>query len=224
MAKRFGFLVAAAALSLCEQAAADTFIYTARLSAPARVQGAVTASGITWSCQGIGCTTTGPWLSPGVGACRALSQQVGPIAAYGRPGAQLDAAGLAQCNTVVMLTPAQRLALITATPLNPAIVNRARNSASNQREATPPPSHASGPPWTVRTTTLTMTGTGALTAGSVAPPPAFSPTTVRTMTLTMTGTGALTTGTIAPPPPFSPTTVRTRTLTMTGTGALTPSH
>jgi hypothetical protein len=77
---------------------AETYAYTASTVAKPNKQGAVAVSTIQWNCTATGCTTKGPWPVPGVGACRALAQQVGPIKAYGHPDRQLSAADLARCN------------------------------------------------------------------------------------------------------------------------------
>jgi hypothetical protein len=89
-----GIGVAAAPLVL----GADTYAYTATTVAKPNKQGVVTASSIQWNCTASGCTTKGPWPVPGVGACKALAQQVGAVKAYGHPGRQLSAADLARCN------------------------------------------------------------------------------------------------------------------------------
>ncbi len=63
--------------------AAETFQYSADTTAPARRQGMVSAAGINWNCLGSRCTTSGPWATPAIGACRALGQPSGlatPIA------------------------------------------------------------------------------------------------------------------------------------------------
>ena len=70
---------------------AATYQYSADTTAPARRQGMVSVSGINWNCQGSRCTTSGPWATPAVGACRALAQQVGPVRGYGRKGRVLTA-------------------------------------------------------------------------------------------------------------------------------------
>ncbi len=77
---------------------AATYQYSADTTAPARRQGMVSVSGINWNCQGSRCTTSGPWATPAVGACRALAQQVGPVRGYGRKGRVLTAGELQQCN------------------------------------------------------------------------------------------------------------------------------
>lgn len=76
----------------------QSYQYTAETHEPARRQGTVVAGGFVWTCEGAVCTITGPWVRPAVGACRALAQQVGPIRAYGRPGAMLSPSDIASCN------------------------------------------------------------------------------------------------------------------------------
>lgn len=82
-----------------------TYVYTARTAATVRRSGAVAASGITWACQGTSCTVTGPWPQPGVSACAALAREVGAIVSYGRQGAMLTTAQIAQCNASPAASP-----------------------------------------------------------------------------------------------------------------------
>jgi hypothetical protein len=77
------------------------FDYTANTTGTARAQGEVNASGIRWKCAANRCTASGPWPAPGIGACRALAQLVGPITYYGHPKRQLSAAELAKCNVCI---------------------------------------------------------------------------------------------------------------------------
>lgn len=83
----------------------QTYEYTARTAAPVRRNGAVTASSLTWSCSGSACTITGPWLQPGVSTCAALAREVGAIVSYGRNGAVLSAAQIAECNAMATRPP-----------------------------------------------------------------------------------------------------------------------
>jgi hypothetical protein len=112
---------------------AQTYVYTARTASAVHRSGPVTVGAITWQCGQNTCTTSGPWSAPGVGACEALTREVGAIVAYGRPGAALNAAELASCNSG---------AIAAATP------------------ALSPPE--ASPTLSLRTATLTLTGTGAL--------------------------------------------------------------
>lgn len=91
------FALAAVALTAAP-ASAQTHTYTARTASPAQQTGQVAAGPLTWSCSGNTCTISGPWPQPGVGACAQLAAEVGRISEYGRPGAQLNAAQLEQCN------------------------------------------------------------------------------------------------------------------------------
>lgn len=91
------FALAAVALTAAP-ATAQTHTYTARTASPAQQTGQVAAGPLTWSCSGNTCTISGPWPQPGVGACAQLAAEVGRISEYGRPGAQLNAAQLEQCN------------------------------------------------------------------------------------------------------------------------------
>lgn len=77
---------------------AQTYDYTARTANPVLRAGQVTASSLTWSCAGHACRISGPWRSPGVGACAQLAAIVGRITEYGHPGARLSSSQLATCN------------------------------------------------------------------------------------------------------------------------------
>ena len=191
---------------------AQQFDYAAVLTGPARITGPVNAAGIQWQCNAKYCTTRGPWPVPGVKACNALAAQVGPLASYGYKGRQLSAADLAVCNGG---NPPQTAATQT-TPVNPLgalFQNLGANAKPGVPAAAglPPPGPLPGfsqqqaivtTGISIRTATLTVTGTGAL-ASSLA----FTPVTIRTTPLQVTGMA------------FSPITIRTPTLTVTGTGS-----
>src|SRR5262249_18473377 len=69
----------------------------------------------TWQCGQNTCTVTGPWPTPGVGACHALALEVGVITAYGYAAAQLNTVQLTQCNAgVAASTPAASSTTTTA--------------------------------------------------------------------------------------------------------------
>jgi hypothetical protein len=70
--------------------------YTARTTRT--VTTSVTAGAIRWECSKNECTNEGPWTSLGIEACRALARLVGPIEAFGRPGAQYTPAQITECN------------------------------------------------------------------------------------------------------------------------------
>lgn len=96
--------IAVTAALLCAEpaaTAATTYPYSADTTAPARRQGVVSAAGVNWNCVGSRCTTSGPWATPSVDACRALVGQVGPVKSYGHKGRMLTAGELQQCNAVV---------------------------------------------------------------------------------------------------------------------------
>jgi hypothetical protein len=105
------------ALLFAGAAWAQNYTYTATLQSNSPQQGAVVASGITWKCGGNACQVSGPWPQPGVFACQALAARVGPVASYGRPGAMLDKAQMAQCNqsaapiTHATMAPAKPMAM-----------------------------------------------------------------------------------------------------------------
>jgi len=75
--------------------------YVAVVNTTAAKQGRVMAGTVEWVCESKSCKVRGPWDTPGVQACAALAREVGRIVAYGRPGRQLDASQLAQCNSGV---------------------------------------------------------------------------------------------------------------------------
>lgn len=184
-------------------AAATEYTYTAETLAPAQKQGIVKAGGLSWRCQGARCTVTGPWASPGVGACKALAREVGEIRSYGRAGRQLAAAELRQCNAGVAASARPPPARDANAPA------QSRQKREQQRSAQ---SKSTEPfrPQKIRTAALRVTGTGrtaALGAG-------FAPVKIRTARLTVTGTGA----TAAVGAGFEPRSVRTAPLTITGTG------
>lgn len=161
-----------------------TFTYTAQLSHNTLESGQVDANGIAWQCSGQTCTVSGPWVTPGVPACAALASRVGAITSYGRPGAQLSASQLAQCNA----TARSNLVLARPPVLNPPRALQQQTGVA------------------IRTTTLTLTGTGALPERG-----AHAPVAVRTNTLTLTGTGSL-----PERGAHAPVSIRTQTLTLTG--------
>ncbi len=78
--------------------------YLAETVTPAKHQGAVSAGGVAWQCSGGRCTAAGPWPAPGVGACKALAQQVGALKSYGHPQQRLGAHELQQCNSAAATT------------------------------------------------------------------------------------------------------------------------
>ena len=76
----------------------QVYQYRAQLRAAAIQQGQVSASGIVWNCAGSVCRTSGPWPTPGLGACQTLAAKVGAVSSYGHPGAGLSSGQLSQCN------------------------------------------------------------------------------------------------------------------------------
>lgn len=73
-------------------------------SAVADEETPVQAGTLTWTCEGNQCRISGPWPTPGVGACRALAQKVGVIASYGYKGSWLTPQQLAICNKGIQET------------------------------------------------------------------------------------------------------------------------
>jgi hypothetical protein len=82
-----------------------TQTYTARTTG--KMAATVTAGALRWECRENECTNHGPWTTLGIEACRALRRLVGPIEAFGRPGAQYTPAQLAECNrpSIELSTP-----------------------------------------------------------------------------------------------------------------------
>ncbi len=97
-------LIVASLIAMIGTAAAKTYEYTARTERPVKKTGAVTASGLTWQCSGTKCRISGPWPTPGVGACAALAKKVGRIIEYGHPKAKLNKKQRARCNKSVGVT------------------------------------------------------------------------------------------------------------------------
>lgn len=69
----------------------------AQLAAPTRREGAFSAGGMEWRCNGLACTSQ-TVAAPSVSACRALMGQAGQVASYARARVALTAADLAACN------------------------------------------------------------------------------------------------------------------------------
>jgi hypothetical protein len=164
--------------------AARSFLYTAQLSRDTLESGRVDASGIVWQCSGRACTVSGPWVAPGVPACAALASRVGTIASYGRPGVQLSAAQLAQCNAnarsnVVLAQPPQ-LRPPRALQQQAGVAIRTPTLTLTGTGALP--ERGSHTPVAIRANTLTLTGTGSLPERG-----SHTPTAIRTQTLTLTG-------------------------------------
>jgi hypothetical protein len=151
---RTPWLMALAALGLLAgEAHAQAYQYVATTTAPAARTGAVTAGNLTWQCTGSECRISGPWPAPGVGACALLAGQVGRIASYGRSGAMLNAAQLAECNAnlpVAQMQITPQVAIARPQAQLPqaqrpqaqlpqtAVINRAPSS-STPSTSTPPP-------------------------------------------------------------------------------------
>ena len=170
------FVIAAAALACIPLSAAQTppplpmpqlqmpgFDYRAETRAPARRQGNVSVGGVTWSCSANACTTRRPWANPTIESCRVLAAEVGAISSFGRAGATLSAAQIAQCNAAPVLQQPS----IRVTP--PPVVTQLPASPSG--------------PVTIATPELSFVG-GALTAPA---PPATAAITLTTPELSLVG-------------------------------------
>ncbi len=184
--------------------AADASLFTVTLTSPSRVQGSVTAGGLRWLCRKDTCTAMGPASAGSVETCAELARQTGDVAAFVWRKQQLSTSELEACNAK---KEAQRFP-------QPGKLKRFPFPPFGKQEPAPPRKKdaVTGEQKSVRTITLTITGTGTI-GNSVAAPQRS----VRTTTLTITGTGALT----APAGASAPArTVRTPPLTVTGTGHL----
>jgi hypothetical protein len=120
-------------------AAKSEYHYVAETNAPAVEQGAVTASGVQWQCQGVRCTASGPWPKPEVAACKALANEVGRIKSYGHKGARLNAAQLAECNTTAAATAAPSALSGGAKTMAPAIAKQIKPPSRAQAGPQPEP-------------------------------------------------------------------------------------
>ena len=192
--------------------AATEYTYTAETLAPAKKQGVVKAGSISWRCQGARCTATGPWAKPGVGACKALAQQIGEIRAYGHPKSQLSAAELRRCNAGVAASTQERKDQQQRSSQDRRDQQQRASQDSKDQQQRSPESKSTEPfrPQKIRTAALRVTGTG----GTAALGAGFAPVKIRTARLTVTGTGA----TAAVGAAFEPRSLRTAPLTITGTG------
>jgi len=96
---------------------AATFNYTATTRDEVKKSGVVIASGLSWRCRNKSCTITGPWPTPGIGACASLRKEVGEIVSYGHPGRKLSSTQLVQCNkgTATAKSPAAKLSPVRPT-------------------------------------------------------------------------------------------------------------
>lgn len=184
-------------------AAAQSYDYLARFQSPVRTGGAVVASGISWTCAGQDCRTSGPWPAPGVGACAALAGIEGQIVEYGHPKAQLGPADLKTCNAGVQ--PVKELARPRLND-NPAFRSLAFTLAP-----------AATGPRTVQTSPLIASGTGYVPVDTAALAAARTAATahVTTAPLIASGTGWVDPSSLPPPPP--PVKVTTAPLIATGT-------
>lgn len=89
------------ALAICitsNNANAATYHYIAGTHSNVKKSGRVKASTLTWNCLGRRCTISGPWPTPGVGACKNLAKVVGKIKSYGHSKRRLNSKQLAECN------------------------------------------------------------------------------------------------------------------------------
>src|SRR5947207_1002580 len=88
-------LVAASSLSTAALAAEGAII---KLQGPAKVASLI-QDGAAWRCTGDTCAAPQVKSLPIGRACRKIAAELGPVAAFTYRGAELDAAGLADCNT-----------------------------------------------------------------------------------------------------------------------------
>lgn len=93
------FMVGSGAWAQPDTSGDGQYLYVARVDGEVRQSGPVTTpNGLRWNCEGSACSIRGPWASPAVGACRELAALIGRISSYGRQGAMLSPAELAECN------------------------------------------------------------------------------------------------------------------------------
>lgn len=213
--------------------------YLAETVAPAKKQGAVQVGNLRWLCQGSRCTISGPWPNPGVGACKALAQQVGAVKSYGHANKKLTAAELQQCNTGVAVgstgptgnpptpskpTPAPGAS--ATSPIGPVPKKQSIKSPvpitggkpaetvkpAETRRAAPAATKAteSGGATGVRTAALSFTGIGRPLLG----PRSAVAVRVTTPTIVFAGTGRL-----PPRTEIAPMHVNTAPLSFTGNGS-----
>lgn len=88
-------LVAASALSTAAFAAEGAVL---KLKAPAKVASLI-HEGAAWRCTGDVCAAPQVKALPISRACRKIAAELGAIATFNYRGEDLDAAGLADCNT-----------------------------------------------------------------------------------------------------------------------------
>lgn len=89
-------LVAASAMSSAALAAEGAVI---KLRAPAKVPSLI-QDGAAWRCTGDVCASTQVKSLPIGRACRKVAAELGAVVSFNYRGAELDAAGIADCNTV----------------------------------------------------------------------------------------------------------------------------
>lgn len=116
MARHFAGLLTGLLACAGLPAMAQTYNYTAKTHETVLKSGPVTAGGLTWNCKGTSCTISGPWPSPGLGACQSLAAVVGKISSYGHPKSRLSSAQIDACNTSAASAPA-------ALKINPRVLD-----------------------------------------------------------------------------------------------------
>jgi hypothetical protein len=163
------------------------FDYRAETRAPARRQGTVSAGGVNWSCGVSACTTRRPWANPAVENCRALAMEVGAISSFGRAGAMLSAAQLAQCNASpslqqpnVRVTPPPVITQLPAPSSGPVTITAPELSFVGGVIVTPPPPATSA----VTLTTPELSFVGGATTGVAT---SATPVTINTPELSFVG-------------------------------------
>jgi hypothetical protein len=88
-------LIAASALSTAAFAAEGAVL---KLTAPAKVPSLI-QDGAAWRCTGDVCVAPQVKALPIGRACRKIAAELGAVVSFNYRGAELDAAGLADCNT-----------------------------------------------------------------------------------------------------------------------------
>jgi hypothetical protein len=146
------------ALAVCiigHNSDAATYLYIAETHSNVKKTGRVKASTLTWNCRGRSCTISGPWPTPGVGACKNLAKLVGKIKSYGHSKNKLSSKQLAECNKGLQVSTAATPKLKLAQKPNLTVMKNfklannlrfkvtkpfAKNTANSDKPSGPDPS------------------------------------------------------------------------------------
>ena len=128
----FALTFALAVCIISYNADAATYVYIAKTYSNVKKVGNVKASTLTWSCRDRTCTISGPWPTPGVGACKQLAKIVGRIKSYGHSKRKLNSTQLKECNKGLPISTTTSQKLILAQKSN-LLVKKNFNLANNLR-------------------------------------------------------------------------------------------